>query len=71
MSTDTLAWRFEFMSSTEAVESHFVVVQGAYAPRDIPALEVTDGALAASRRAESRHRLVSIARGRGWSPVEI
>ena len=31
------------MSSTEAVESHFVVEQGAYAPRDIPDLEVTDG----------------------------
>ena len=31
------------MSSTEAVESHFVVEQGAYAPRDIPDLEITDG----------------------------
>ena len=58
MRTDTLAWRFEFMSSTEAVESHFVVEQGAYAPRDIPDLEVTDGAISASRRVEapSRHR---------------
>ena len=43
MSTDTLAWRFEFMSSTEDPSSHFVVEQGAYAPRDIPALETTDG----------------------------
>ena len=31
------------MSSTEATESHFVVEQGAYAPRDIPDLEITDG----------------------------
>ena len=46
------------MSSTEAVESHFVVEQGAYAPRDIPDLEITDGAISASRRVEapSRHR---------------
>ena len=29
MRTDAPAWRFEFMSSTEAVESHFVVEQGA------------------------------------------
>ena len=43
MSTDTLAWRFEFMSSTEDPSSHFVVEQGAYAPRDIPDLETTDG----------------------------
>ena len=43
MSTDTLAWRFEFMSSTEDPSSHFVVEQGAHAPRDIPALETTDG----------------------------
>ena len=58
MRTDTLAWRFEFMSSTEAVHTHFVVEQGAYAPRDIPDLEVTDGAISASRRVEapSRHR---------------
>ena len=46
------------MSSTEATETHFVVEQGAYAPRDIPDLEVTDGAISASRRVEapSRHR---------------
>ena len=58
MRTDTLAWRFEFMSSTEAVETHFVVEQGAFAPRDIPDLEVTDGAISASRCVEtpSRHR---------------
>merc|ERR1719271_339150 len=43
MRTDTLAWRFEFMSSTEATETHFVVEQGAYAPRNIPDLEITDG----------------------------
>ena len=29
LTTDALAWRFEFMSSTEAVDSHFVVEQGA------------------------------------------
>ena len=43
LTTDTLAWRFEFMSSTEAVDSHFVVEQGAFAPRDVPDLEVTAG----------------------------
>lgn len=43
MRTDTLAWRFEFMSSTEDPNSHFVVEQGAYAPRNVPDLEVTDG----------------------------
>ena len=31
------------MSSTEAVDSHFVVEQGAFAPRDVPDLESTDG----------------------------
>ena len=31
------------MSSTEDPSSHFVVEQGAYAPRDIPDLEITDG----------------------------
>ena len=58
MRTDTLAWRFEFMSSTEDPSSHFVVEQGAYAPRDIPDLEITDGAISASRGAvaPSRHR---------------
>ena len=58
MRTDTLAWRFEFMSSTEAVDTHFVVEQGAYAPRDIPDLEITDGAISASdgAAAPSRHR---------------
>ena len=43
LTTDTLAWRFEFMSSTEDPSSHFVVEQGAYAPRDVPDLESTDG----------------------------
>ena len=61
------------MSSTEDPSSHFVVEQGAYAPRDIPDLEITDG----SNRAylgvpwpywdhTPSTRLASIRRGRGW-----
>lgn len=43
MRTETLAFRIEFMSSTAESTTHFAIEQGAYAPKRVPPLEVSDG----------------------------